>query len=454
MKRLTLLVAVIAISSVTAFSQNSTQTKTMEEVKQYIDENVFPLIEKQQTMYYNSLTDAEKAELSDIKERISERRNGSSGKHQMNSRNNNSKNKYNRSERGSVPEITKITDTHPKLNESYKKTIGKSTEIWIADITAIHEKNDTQPMYSKDGKMGIEMYFTRMASPEWLLMWDSANPRMAHSMGMKPQNNVKNSRSAAGKRNSNPELRAEIKSYTNENILPVIAQERKAFDKVLSADEKKIIETARQKIQVRKIMFKNWYESENFEAGKRAKDPNFDGMRTDMQNSMTEVREIALAHNIEIRESIAEIKSYSDEWEKEISTISMKNNQNPEQTNRMIRQRIQKSQTPISFLLFDPNKALESDLFGFDKEDETKVIIYPNPVYENATIAIINAVDKNVKVTLFEKNGETLNTLYDGQNKKQRLEVMLNVSELNNNIYFVKVLTGDMEVVRKIVVNH
>ena len=162
MKRLTFLVTVIAISSVTAFSQNSSQTKTMEEVKQYIDENIFPLIEKQQTMYYNSLTDAEKAELSDIKERISERRNGSSGKHQMNSRNNNSKNKYNRSERGAVPEITKITDTHPKLNESYKKTISKSTEIWIADITAIHKKNDTQPMYSKDGKMGIEMYFTRM----------------------------------------------------------------------------------------------------------------------------------------------------------------------------------------------------------------------------------------------------------------------------------------------------
>jgi len=424
MKRLITVITIIAISVSAAFSQNSVQQKTMEEVKQYIDENVFPLIEKQQTKYYNSLSASEKTELSSIK---------ANNYHPKN-------------------EITKITDEYPKLNTSYKEVIDKNKKTWVADIKAIHEKNDSQPMHVKNEKMGIEMFFTRMSSPEWLLLWDPENPRMVHSRGAKSQNRTKMNQSKAGKRNFNPKLRAEIRTYTIENVLPVIAQERKDFDNVLSEDEKIIIETARQKIEVRKIMFKNWYESEDFEAGKRAKDPNFDEMRTDMQNSMTQVREIALAHNEEIREAIAEIKSHSDSWRKEISAISEEYNQDPRQTNRMIMQKMHKSQTPISFLLFNPDKAAETDLFDFDKEDAVKVIVYPNPVFENATIAIINAVNENVQVTLFTKSGEKVLDLYNEQNTKQRLEVMLNVSDLTNDVYLVKAVTENTNITRKIVI--
>jgi len=426
MKRLITVITIIAISATAAFSQNSAQQKTMEEVKQYIDENVFPLIEKQQTKYYNALSDSEKTELSNIKEQNSHPKN----------------------------ELVKITDVHPKLNASYKKVIDKNKAIWIADIKAIHENNDTQPMHSKDGNIGIEMFFTRMSNSEWLLLWDSENPRKAHPRGMRTQNNTGNYKPAAGKRNFNPELRAEIKTYTIENVLPVIAQERKDFDKVLSTDEKKIIETARQKVEVRKIMFKSWYESEDFEVGKRAKDPNFDNMRTDMQNSMTEVREIAIAHSDEIREAIAKIKTHSDSWRKDISAISERNNQDPKHTNRMIMQKMHKSQTPISFLLFNTNKVDETDLFDFDKEDDVKVIVYPNPVFENATIAIINAVNENVQITLFTKGGEKVLDLYDDQNKKQRLEVLLNVSDLRDDVYLIKVATGDINITRKIVIKH
>jgi hypothetical protein len=454
MKRLTIIVWVIALSSMVAFSQNSAQTKSMEEVKQYIDKNVFSLVEKQQASYFSKLSEDETNELNSIREEISNRKPEFSEGKQMYARGKNPKNKLDKSRNGTMMVVSKITDAHPKLNAAYEETINKNKQIWIADIIAIHEKNDAQPMHSKDGKIGIEMFFTRMLSPEWLLLWDSTNPRMTNIKGTITQNDFKQQKPPVGKRNSNPELRADIKLYVTKNILPVITEERKNFDKLLSANEKKIIETARQKIEVRKIMFKNWYESDDFEAGKRAKDENFDGMRTDMRNSMTEVGEIALAHKMEIRESIAEIKSHSDKWKNEISTISESNNQDPDKTNRIIRQRMHKSQTPISFLLFNPDKAAEADLFGFDKEDEMKVILYPNPIYENGTIAIINAIDKNVQVILFTKDGETLRTLYQGQNKKQRLEVMINVSELSNDIYLVKVVTENVKVVRKIVVKH
>jgi len=59
---------------------------------------------------------------------------------------------------------------------------------------------------------------------------------------------------------------------------------------------------------------------------------------------------------------------------------------------------------------------------------------------------------KNILVTLFSKEGETINTLFNGMNTEQRLEVALNSTELNNNVYIIKVETDGAEIARKIVV--
>ena len=246
--------------------------------------------------------------------------------------------------------------------------------------------------------------------------------------------------------------REEVKQYFDKNIIPVITEERKSFDKALSDSEKDVIEIARQKVKVRKLMFKNWYESEDFVAGQRAKDPNFNVMREDMQKSMTEVREIAIAHSTEIREYTSNIRSHADKWMTEILTIAEKNNQDPEYVLKMVRQHMRKSNTPIAFLLFNPDEAGHTDFFEMD--NKLKVIVYPNPVVRSATIAIIGAADKNIQVTLYTKDGETLSTLFNGINSDQRLEVILNSTELNNDIYIVKVVIDDAEISRKVVVNH
>ena len=453
MKRLTVLITVMAIGVVfVAFSQTESHKKTREEVKQYIDKNVFPLMEKQQAKYISNLSDSEKAELNSLKEKIAERRNEFAGKGQNNKGKTETNQNIRQPKHSMMLEmnndIKKITDAHPKLNESYKDFIENNKQKWIDDIEAIHEKNEVEQMRNKNDNTGIDVFFTRASNPDWLLLWDPTNPRMVDNMTMRTNNDFKSDRRGSGERN--PQLRAEIKSFAVENIVPVIAGERTAFDKALSDSEKKSIETARQKIQVRKIMFKNWYESEDFVAGQRAKDPNFDGIREDMQKSMAEVREIAIAHSTEIKEHTNKIRSHTDEWVKEITTIAENNNQDPEHVLRMIRQQIRKSNTPIAFLLFNPDKTDQTDLFNV--VDDVKVIVYPNPVVHSATIAILGAANKNVQVTLFTKGGETLRTLYSGLNKEYRLEVALNTSELSNDIYLVKVVTENMEITRKVVV--
>lgn len=440
MKRLTLMIAAVAMSATfTAFSQNGSRENTREEVRQYMDKNVFPLMEKQQAKYLKKLSDAEKAELGTLKEKIADR-------------------DFKQPKGPFIPDllndIKKITDAHPQLNASYKEFIDKNKQTWIADIKAIHEKNDVKQMRNKNGNMGIDVFFTRASNPGWLLLFDPSNPRLAHAMAMRSNNNFKYKSKAQGKKPRNPKLKAEIEAYALENIVPVIAEERSDFDKLLNDSEKKTIGIARLKIQDRKTMFKNWYASNDFVPGNRAKNPNLDSMRTDMQNSMIGIREIALAHNAEIRESTNRIKSHADEWEKGITAIAENNDQDPEYVLRMMMKQMRKSSTPFSFLLFDPDKIGETDFFDIDKENEARVIVYPNPVVQNAIIAVINAAGKNVQVTLFTKDGKKLNTLYDGPNENQRLEVTFNTSDLDNNIYLIKVLTGDSEIARKIVVKH
>lgn len=446
MKKLSLILTVITIGIVAvAFSQTNSQVNTREEVKQYFDKNIFPALEKQQELYIKKLTDSEKEELNTLKETINQRRNNSSTRHTSG---NNTMKKPVRSEMQG--KIKKITDAHPKLNDSYKKFIDNNMQTWVTDIKAIHDKNNIEPMRNKNNKTGLDIFFERVSNPDWLLLWDPLNPRIAQSMAVRQTKDIKNNRRASVDRKRNPELRADIKAFVGEIIIPVIAAERTAFDKLLNDDEKKIVETTRQKIQVRKVMFKSWYESEDFAPGQRAKDPNFDGMRTDMQNSMAEVRDIAIAHSSEIREYTNKIRSHADEWKKEIRSIAETNTRDSEQILRMVKQHVRKLNTPIAFLLFNPNKDMESDFF--ELEEEIKVIVYPNPIIHSATIAVIGAAGKNIQVTLYTKEGETLNKLYSGLNNDQRLEIALNSTELNNDVYIIKVVADDIEISRKIVV--
>ena len=455
MKRLSLILTLASISlSTIMFSQTDLRQNAREEVKQYFDDNIFPALEKQQIAYTTKLSKAEKAELDILKEKVNVRsRNTSRDKGNYNRRSDSNKSNANvkkPARQDMQNEIKKITDAHPKLNDSYRKFIATNKQTWIDDINSIHEKYNIEPMHNKEGNAGIDVFFERASNPDWLLLWDPLNPRISKSMSVRKQDRYTNNKRGTIKRSRNPQLRDEIKEFAAENIVPVIALERSAFDKVLSDSEKETIETARQKIQVRKLMFRNWYESEDFVAGKRAKDPNFDGMRTDMQKSMTEVRDIAIAHNAEIKEYTNKIKSHAAEWEKELISIAENNNQNADDVIRMVRQRMRKSNMPIAFLLFNPDKATETDLF--EMEEDVKVIVYPNPVVHSATIAIVGAIERNIQVTIFSNEGENISNLYNGFNNEQRLEVALNSTELNEGVYIVKVVTDDLEISRKIVV--
>jgi len=433
---------ILALSiGIAGYSQESSREKVRSEVKQYLETAVYPVIKQQQENYISKLTETEKSDLDKIT---------------LSSPNSGNRNSGNRGRgkgrNGNPPQqrvnstecVASITQAHPDLNEEYTKIILTYQQKWISDIEEIHKEYDIEPVKNTDNKRGFDMFFERISSPEKLLLWDTEKPLPRNQRGAKKK--VGKQRTHFGQ-NTNSELKSAMKIFLNENVLPVIAEERQKFDVNLDDSEREIIEIAQQKILVRKTMFRSWYESEDFVPGQRATDPAFNDMREDMRSSMKQVREIALAHDAEIKSSMESIKENKEEWLNKVRAIHDKYGDNSDKMNH---RKMKWIKSPVSFLLFDPDKADKSSYL--DMDNDIMVVIYPNPIVNSGTIAVTGAVGSSLNISMYSKNGEKIKELYNSINMEERLEVTVSFDGMDNGVYIAKISTGDMEISRKLIV--
>ncbi len=473
----TVAVAVFMVSSMVA--QNAQRTEVREQVKQYFDEQIAPLLVEQQTIYINALSEDEKDLLAEAKSTM----------------NNNGQRKGKGQGRNSGvnqntcwTSVTEIVNNHPEENEAYQLFIEEHKASWETEIQAIHDKNQVTPMRNSTGDSGPGYWIDRLENPEALLLLNPDQPFqrgmksgsrkgnnrgngnrqgdcMGKSKGMGAGNNqgCVNGKAGQGQGmgprgsrsggNMTIEQRAEIKSFVQQEVLPVIAEQRTAFDVNLSNEEKETIQLAREKREVRRVMFKAWHDSEDFVPGERRNDPNFDNMRADMQASMQAVRDIALAHQAEIREALDAIKTNEPAWENKIEEMMGERPQGRKSKGQGRKMNpMKKWDTPMAFLMFDPAKADAETLL--DNNRQMMVTVYPNPVVNTGTIKINNAMDKNIVVTLFTKEGTKLQELFAGQANQDVFSVPFNTTSLDDGLYLIKIeLDGEL-ITRKVMIKH
>ncbi len=446
MKRITILLIAI-ITSIFGFAQNKQYQKTHENVKEYMEKSIFPELQKQQSSYLKELSENEIDKLEKIKGDLTFR-NEKKGHFHQDRGNRNNKNGKMRNEKFSktlcFDEVKGFTESHPEQNKSYKKFIESNKQKWIDDINSLHE-NGTQPMNKNGGNMRMEKFFERISNPEWLLLWDSSHSQM---MNTKSKRNHRHNYHGRKCTDLNTEIGHERYASAMSNMVPVIAAERKKFDSNLSDSERETIETTRQKIEVRRIMFMNWRESEDFVPGQRAADPDFDGIREDMRNSMDNLREIASTHESQIVDHFDVIKSNSDDWEIALNTLSTKPGNKQNNYKRRFKHNRCSSNSSVMFLLFDPDKFSKLDF-----DDKVKVVIYPNPVINKSEILVTGALEKNIQIKLYSKDGNLATGLFDGQCNVEELKIDLNADMLDNDIYMLKVTVNDNDITRKIIVS-
>ena len=82
-----------------------------------------------------------------------------------------------------------------------------------------------------------------------------------------------------------------------------------------------------------------------------------------------------------------------------------------------------------------------------------RLIVYPNPVSENATLSIENLADKNVEITLLNILGSEVRSLFKGNIVSNYHEININFDGLNKGIYFVNIESeNDVIITNKLVV--
>jgi len=380
-KIIVLVIAAFALS--TSFAQKG-QQNNKEQFSKFFDEKVKPEVEKQQKEFFSVLTKDEKKELKLISQQADD----------LFARVSENKSQENRMEiHGEMMKLRDkaeiIAKAHPEQSEKYKNAMIENLEKWKSEMPARNKSsmgkgNGNGKGMGKGQGMGngqgkgqgqgrgqgrgngdcnghqkgmnaqrgggnqIAMHFT---DPAWLLLWSADRKPMmmmaGQRGGMGMQNPVMN----------NPELREELKVYTENNILPQIIESRKLFDEKLSSEEKSQIVEARGKITTRDAMQKAYRESEDFEPGARRDDPAFDAFRKGMQKSMKEVRMISMMHATEIAELRNSMKPQYDKWLNDIEVIFSKYDDNKYIAGEMLSKSFKQNTSPMAFILFDSANA-------------------------------------------------------------------------------------------------
>ncbi|RLD44226.1 MAG: hypothetical protein DRI89_03515 [Bacteroidetes bacterium] len=477
-----LLVAFVGMSLTMA--QQGRQQQNDTEMKAYFEKNILPVVEAEQKNFYKALSTDEIKKLEELKGQMKTRMNRTgkgNGSGNGNGNGRGGQQQGRQAFQSLFTEASKIADAHPKEKKHFQKTMDDNKDKWMQDLTKICEENNPgggRGHYANNSPM-----FDHFSDPGWLLLWDKDRKnfqqmaRMGrkgsamHGSGMGKGNGQGKGRHGDGNgeggghgngigmqngmgpnQNINPELRAEIRDYAQKNIIPVISKERKAFDSILNDTEKDQIALAQGKRKARRIMFREWYKSEDFDPGARRDDPNFDMMREDMQKSMKEVRAIAATHDSEIEKSMDNIDAYSKVWASKIKTITDKYQSGQNNNSRGYNHHLRQMASPVNFLLFNYNETENTSLFDIDRKNMLIVEVYPNPATSHATVRIAGIHNQLTEVNLYTKEGSMIKPLYNEQVEGEEVTFGFSVADLENNIYLVKVKAGETVVARKIIV--
>ena len=371
------IIALIAINTI--WAQNG-QQNNREEFTKFYDETIKPEIEKSQKEFLEVLSKNEKKELKILSQKadelISQLGENIAPEDRMG---------FHDKMMELRDQAGKIAEAHPDQSEKYRESMTKNIEKWKTEMpTRNYSKGQGNGQGNKQGKgkgqgqgqgygkgngqgqgnsqgrgqgnrggqnmngqQGGMQMFSQISDPAWLLLWSAdRKPQMMMHMGQR----------GMGRQNpmmNNPELKAEVQEYTQKNIFPQIAEIRKQFDNKLNDEEKAQITEAMGKVMTRDAMQKAYFESEDFEAGARRNDPNFDAFRESMQKSMQEVRKISFAHTEEITEIRNSLKPQYDQWRTDLEKIVSKYEDDKFMAEQMLSSSFKQNMSPMAFILLD-----------------------------------------------------------------------------------------------------
>lgn len=239
-------------------------------------------------------------------------------------------------------------------------------------------------------------------------------------------------------------LSKEMKAYYQNNIQPVILEQRAKLEADLDANSKATIQEARVGIKA--------LVQEKKEARKALKGQEPETRREAMMAIRKEFKEgykvyaedlkaIASQYESNIANLYTEIADQEATWKTDMQAITEKYipaENRPKNPRKGFRggKGTKPLRSPIKFLLLDPNKNQESFLNEDDMYDELLTAIYPNPAVANNTIQWEMKNGGQVKIDLYNDQGSLVKSVFSGYKNAGEHEVTVDTGNLQNATYY------------------
>lgn len=266
---------------------------------------------------------------------------------------------------------------------------------------------------------------------------------------------------------NNPELKAEIKKYKQENILPKMKQWKSKIDESLNSEDLQKLNSLRAEAKVAKEeMLKK--RKELIAKRESGEDVSKKDIKKLMKESKTEFKSIAeklrpIAKNNSdlLREIAQEARPFQEKWEEDIKAIfdEYSNNSNSygegkRNRNRKGKNKEKGKKAMVRLLLWD------GETIDFDNKNSEEIdinsnsIAYPNPFDSNSNITFDLPKEEFVSVKIYDEAGNLIETLYDGNLEKG--EQSLNFKPKNNNgggTYIYRIESESLNETGKLIMN-
>lgn len=276
-------------------------------------------------------------------------------------------------------------------------------------------------------------------------------------------------------------MRQEMQTYTIEQVIPVLKEQRLKLEKELSSAEKLKLAQVRQELKTQKeshAPFRGELKELKKSGGEmsEAQKAQLKKIRDEKRVLMEEVRVIARNHEEVISGLNEEIKDQKLQWKADMEAIRSKyisDEEMLEMRNKKIDQMIERLEElkeeelgsekvkhfkrklakgnksgkqhavkrlmkPVGFLLMDPTKEFQ---FPEKQRGDFNASVYPNPASYKSQIDFELPKNSFVKIELLDRQGNVLQTILEEDKKKGKHVIPVDTSKLPTNIYYYKITT-------------
>lgn len=262
--------------------------------------------------------------------------------------------------------------------------------------------------------------------------------------------------------------RDEIKSYREENVIPVLQTQRAKLESKISAEDKALISELRAKHAQRPKRLEN----PSIEEQKAAK-AQFEANKEERQAHKEQIKALLKTYETDIDALYAEIEPQIEEWKSEMKEIAAENrpadakkrkhNKDLAEGKKQGRggrkarmgQRGEKRDPALlskaAFLLLDPNAPATST--PTRQQAVTEIKVFPNPTFNQNTLSYTVKEAGHLRIELHNESGRLMEVLFEGNKDAGEYQLDVDMSKLRNGVYYYTVMDQKGKQSHKVVVN-